>query len=1510
MNTVSFDQQSLGHHATVRLLLSPIRRFRWLIAMSVLVFCALYSLFANSQAFIAYKTVSLSSVPLYATAAGDKPTMALALSVEYPTVGAQYVRDDGIANNPLDATYSNLKDYLGYYDAESCYNYNDTPTESPAAGQTTADYKRFDRVGVASSHRCTDGFSGNFLNWASNSAVDMLRLSLSGGDRYIDNANLTVLQRAVLPNGDPICMWNSTNFPAKQLQKDGGGAGQYWGAVPRAMVTAANGSDIWIANTLNQIYFGTSNTGDCNNTGAYNLSVKPPPGPIQPTITANPYSTPANALTTFGGTYCADENGTCAFTGRKEVLYGAYNASTRTGGWLTYVADNGASCSNATVNQDPIYGLAKKCYVRPFTGTLPVQANGLNSDGFFYARVSVCNSDSSGQLLDIRDYGTDADGKRPYCTRYPSGSYKPTGVIQKYSEQIRLAAFGYLLDQTASYNNGRYGGVLRAPMKYVGQKTFDIYGQENTVAGGNPNAEWDVTTGIFNSNPDNDGTQTPNISGVINYLNKFGRTGPVPGRYKIYDPLGELYYESLRYLQGLDPSPDAVAGANMSTATGKSYLDGFPAYTKWTGTTTTSNLDPYKDRSSAGDYSCLRSNIVVIGDIHTHDGNRFPASNPAKNIVSATDWRTVVQNFERNITSSYIDGQGALQSTGNPNGANNAVPRASATSAIMGAAYWAHTHDIRSTSWTDQPDKQRPGLRVKTFTFDVNEYAESSNRNNRRYSNQLFMAAKYGGFQADPSNLNAAPYNIKGNPFLQQDGLNENNVWQNPNQPGEAASYYLQSDAKRVLSAFDAIFGQAAQNARSIAGNASQGKNLTTDGGFTYQGSFDSSDWSGDLQAYQITLNDENKVTTSSTATWSASERLLSLGASAATSRNIVVGNKGPAPASQASNFAVGAIEASLKVDLGKLSPLSTPDMLADQRLAYLRGDRSLETTTFRVRKRILGDIINSGVSYSGAPVTNIATPGYADFYNNNKSRVPTVFVGANDGMLHAFNATVNQPDSGKELFAYIPSWMGPKLAALTSKTYNANHQSYVDGSSVVAEAQVGSAGAASDFKTILVGSTGAGGRGVFALDVTNPSAFSTANVMWEFTGLNDPDMGYVVGKPQILKLQTNAIASTPVYKYFAAVASGVNNSLADGTNLANATGAPALFLLDISKPVGTAWALNSNYFKISLPIPSSTQWTTTAPGLLNFSPVLDRFGAVSSIFMGDLLGNLWKLNFKKLNLQGSSDWTMSKLSAYVKNAASVNTPIPLFIATDASGLTQPITVAPRLFSGEGDDITYVAFGTGKYLEFSDRSSAAQQSVYAVLDDPSSNTVDNTTSAIAGRGRLQVGVVDTLGKTVNVSAFRWGRPASDGDTARRAGFYFDFPTTGERQASDGLVFGDNFVFGSLIPSAVGSQNTCGADEGSGKLWSVNIDKGNGSYTRSTVGLLGTPTLQIIPNSSNSSNSTSGLTQKDNTGRQTRTVAAHANGNGSLGIMGGGDMKMDITVGRLSWRQINNYQNLK
>lgn len=1510
---VSVVRAQLANHPKLRPL-------SWLL-VPVVVGISFLAISASSPPAI--PPVNLASDPLYATAAGDKPVLALSLSVEFPTVGAQYV---DVPNTNLDNSYTNSKEYLGYYDAESCYAYNDAPTETPVAPQTFSDYKRFDRVGAAVTRMCNtsfpNAFSGNFLNWSSNSAVDMMRLALTGGDRYVDTSSLTILQRAVIPNEDPICMWNSNNFPAKRLNRTGisntgvSSGVAFFGAVPAVMQTTAGTNDIWIANTLDRIYFRAATTaaGGCSTNPSntnHTLGVRPNWKGTSIAYTSKPPGWPSTAAVVRGadgkksdGTSTGDGVNTIALAGVQEVLYG--NGTD----WVSMPASGVFTCSNVGFGGSNV-NVSASCFVRAYTGTQtqPAAAVGtLTNYPFFYARAQVCNN-TLGVLADVRNYGTGYD----YCKQYPNGNFKPAGAIQKYSDQLRLAAFGYLMDQTASYNTGgRYGGVLRAPVKYVGAKTFDINGVENTPTGGNVNQEWDVTTGVFNLNPDND--TTFGKSGVITYLNQFGRTGSTPGLYKKYDPIGELHFETVRYLQGLQPSTFATSGITPA------MYDGFPVSTTW--------VDPYGGgRSNTDDYSCLKSNIVVIGDINTHDGNRFPGTaDPANNIPKIVDWRDTVLLLEAATTGNYLDGAGVFRPTAGQNPTpNSAAPSSASRSMIMGSAYWARTHDIRGTNWTGTGGlaKQRPGLRVKTFTFDVNEYGTSGPAATRRTSNQLFMAAKYGGFETSANNgnlTNPLAFNTQGNPFKRDDGTADKYVWEDTDpatsRVGEANTYFLQSDARGVLKAFDDIFARSSTSARSIAGAAVQSKSLTTQvGNAIYQGTFDTGDWSGDLLAIPVTVNGSNTVSISTTPTWTASPILTARNLTAAP-RNIVVGNAGAtanpvaAPFSWALPAGSAGIEASLRVALDKITPTAVADGLAQDRLNYLRGDRSREASSngpFRTRTKLLGDIVNSGVAYSGAPSQGINANGYATFYSTNAARTKAVFVGANDGMLHAFDAG-SSSTGGQELFAYVPSWLGPKLSALTVPTYASNHQSYVDGTPVVAEADVGSG--SPSWKTVLVGGTGAGGKGVFALDITNPSTFSSNNVMWEFTDIDDADMGNVIGRAQILKMRTSGPTGAATYKWFAVVPGGVNSYV--GTSAPYGSGYPTLFLLDLAKSAGTAWQLGTNYYKIALPVNGNLNYLTsgtltaaTATGLINFKAAIGSAGEVVQMYMGDLHGNMWKLDF---SINAIGDWNMGKLSPFQTGTAPSTTPLPMFIAKDTAGNKQPITMSPSIAFGPVANSSYVLFGTGKFLELADKTNNATQSAYMVYDTGYANLdalIGTRDSAVSGRVRLKRGTVTVSSGTVAVPGFTLGRGTTALDSeVVRSGWYFDFPTSGERQISNASIVGNKALFGSLIPAVTATSGTCNVSSGGGYAYVVDMS-GNGTALASTVGILGEP----IPFETGSA----AYGPTDSTGRRTKTITTTTGLQGSSGVAvagSSGTFTTTVTAGRLSWRQIHNYLDLK
>ena len=226
----------------------------------------------------------------------------------------------------------------------------------------------------------------------------------------------------------------------------------------------------------------------------------------------------------------------------------------------------------------------------------------------------------------------------------------------------------------------------------------------------------------------------------------------------------------------------------------------------------------------------------------------------------------------------------------------------------------------------------------------------------------------------------------------------------------------------------------------------------------------------------------------------------------------------------------------------------------------------------------------------------------------------------------------------------------------------------------------------------------------------------------------------------------------------------------------------------------------------------------------------------------------------------------------------------------------------PALVFGPNRSII-VAFGTGKFLEVSDNviTGAPQQSIYAVLDnnDKTPDSGTSSTSAIAGRTRLAVGT--SSGGTVTVPTFTWGRSMSDTDSSGvRSGWYFDFANAGERQISDFAVLAGQLVYGSVIPAA----NSC--DNGNGYLYITNVATGATVSVQSTVGILGQPMLVQVGAST--------VTTSDTTGRRNETAKYQIifQGSGGLAAPSGSRTAPTVTtvVGRLSWREISNYQQLR
>ena len=575
--------------------------------------------------------------------------------------------------------------------------------------------------------------------------------------------------------------------------------------------------------------------------------------------------------------------------------------------------------------------------------------------------------------------------------------------------------------------------------------------------------------------------------------------------------------------------------------------------------------------------------------------------------------------------------------------------------------------------------------------------------------------------------------------------------------------------------------------------------------------------------------------------------------------------------------FEWASLSASQRAALNRPPPPApqTSDRKGELRLDYLRGDRSLEGTIFRSRGGLLGDAVNSTPVHVGPPSMDGQGEGYKDHVERNLGRRAAVYVGANDGMLHAFDA-----ETGAELFAYIPAALFLRLNQLPARSYA--HSAYVDGPAAAGEAQL-----AGEWRTVLVSAMGAGAQGVFALAVTNSATFPAGGgALWEFTGSDDAVMGNVTTPPQIVRVRMRSGSSD--YRYFALVASGVNNATPDGS--ADPDGTSALFLLALDKPPGEAWRLNRNYYRLQAPAGEAGRVNALgAPAL-----VKDGDGALRYAYAGDLQGNLWRFNFT-----GSAPW---------RSAAEG----PLFVARDADGVRQPISAQPRVVNGP-DGGLLVLFGTGKLLEAADRDPAryAQQSFYAVLDD---HAAARGGAAPAGAtwplARADLVRRELDGAPGSATLAVTGRGFSYGGVASAYGWYLDFlqRAGGERSVTSPVVADGIVYFNSTVTGAHACAPIASRSYALGALAGLPPDSDGMPGSGETSGLLLADHLPAPP--------TPIVTEATRTagqgnGRATvsKRIAIVNVGAKPAGALPSGSARARIAAGRIGWREVANWREL-
>lgn len=440
-----------------------------------------------------------------------------------------------------------------------------------------------------------------------------------------------------------------------------------------------------------------------------------------------------------------------------------------------------------------------------------------------------------------------------------------------------------------------------------------------------------------------------------------------------------------------------------------------------------------------------------------------------------------------------------------------------------------------------------------------------------------------------------------------------------------------------------------------------------------YRPWFENGAWQGDLieldvsagGAISSTVDPEliGPATTTTGENWSARARFNALAAGNTDfwddgTRKIIIGDGSGA----ATPFRWQALSAAQQRQITDAA--QNPDGV--RIVNFLRGDRSSErfpanpAGDLRRRLNILGDIVHSPPKFVGAPSQDFTLDNYEAFAAANRNRPPRVYVGANDGMLHAFDAA-----SGDEVFAYIPSMVGANLGRLTRLPYV--HTYFVDGQLASGDVFING-----QWRTVIVGGLGAGGRGFFALDITDANVTSEAELadrlMWEVTAA-DEDIGFSYSRPTIARLNDN--------RWYAVVGNGYNS----------AGGKAKLLLIDIE--TGNVREIDTDN--------SGNRGNPnglSSPSLVD----IDNNQTADVAYAGDIDGNLWKFDLRD---SSPLQWRLAFNGQ------------PLLTL----GVARPIVVPPDVARGvnPGEFIVYI--GSGRAFTSEDLDDNTAQSLYGVIDD-------------------------------------------------------------------------------------------------------------------------------------------------------------------------------------------------
>ena len=610
--------------------------------------------------------------------------------------------------------------------------------------------------------------------------------------------------------------------------------------------------------------------------------------------------------------------------------------------------------------------------------------------------------------------------------------------------------------------------------------------------------------------------------------------------------------------------------------------------------------------------------------------------------------------------------------------------------------------------------------------------------------------------------------------------------------------FYPTNDPAELKKSLDDIIQSMGEQSGSDAPVVLPSRFISSD--YVYVPAYKSKTWAGDLLAYNFdrSTGDRKKKSDGAydAAAWSAATQLDAI--SDITTRKIYT-LKGAARF----EFTQTALNSN---DL--ISTITTDSTKAQELINYLRGDRTKEGAPYRTRASRLGDIVNStpllvldgedaSYDFLPTPPEGESRGNYRDFLAHKKKRKGLVFVGANDGMLHAFNAT-----TGDEVFAYIPKTVLGDLYKLSDTGYV--HQYFVDGALVEADVYDKThTPTASDtgWRNIVVGTGGAGARNIFAIkvpvdstaDANTVKAPGASDILWEInntdTGLSG--LGYVMQKPAVGMMRDGT---------WVVIA---------GNGYVDRGGTATLYIVN---------ALTGALIKSMSP----TVTGTANNGLGGVRLVLDSQRRITAAYAGDLQGNLWKFDFSDTN---TSNWAVAFGGKPLFKAQTSNTKDGVTTVT-----TQPITVTPGYLSHpQGGNL--VVFGTGKLFETTDPSDKSLQSLYAIWDKvPTGDSSAATSTADTVNPSAMVSRSSLVEQTMTaISGPYFSASNNLVNYATKRGWLIDLnmEPTGLR-----LVFDPQFAVGkaflqTLSPKG-GTVDACASFQGKSVNFVVNAFSGSAS----------------------------------------------------------------------------------